>query len=285
MKTEITIGVLGNGFVGSAVANAFIETNNVKIFDKDPSKSNSTFEETIDQDIVFVCVPTPMKSADGADCNLNILENVFNDIENNNKRNDNVFVIKSTVPVGTTRRLQSEHFDLNILHSPEFLTAVNAKEDFINASRHVIGIPSRGSNQRKYQIVSKLFQSRFPNVLFLEMDSNESEFVKYACNCFLATKVAYFNEIKLLSDNMCLDWNEIMKGILSDTRIGKSHTSVPGPDGELGFGGTCFPKDINAFIKTLEKNNIDPLVMKAAWEQNKKVRKNWDWANNSSAVS
>jgi UDPglucose 6-dehydrogenase len=116
------------------------------------------------------------------------------------------------------------------------------------------------------------------------MDSNESEFVKYACNCFFATKVMYFNEIKLLADKMNLEWEIIMQGILSDGRISQSHANVPGHDGDNGFGGTCFPKDINAFIKTMENTGIEPMVMKSVWQQNKKVRKNWDWAKSESAV-
>ena len=116
------------------------------------------------------------------------------------------------------------------------------------------------------------------------MTSQESETVKYAANCFLATKVMFFNEIKLLVEKKEMDWDKIIDGVMTDGRIGTSHYQVPGPDGQKGFGGICFSKDINALIYTMKENNIDPLVLDAVWEQNKKIREYWDWQDNSSAV-
>ena len=81
-----------------------------------------------------------------------------------------------------------------------------------------------------------------------------------------------------------IDYETIVFGVGMDGRIGNSHTKVPGPDGDYGFGGTCFPKDINALIHTMEQYGVNPLVLKSVWEQNKNCRKNWDWAENSSAV-
>jgi len=89
----------------------------------------------------------------------------------------------------------------------------------------------------------------------------------------------------MLCDNISdINYDRILEGVASDRRIGHSHTYVPGPDGNCGFGGTCFPKDINALIHTMEEYEIDPLVLKAVWEQNKNIRKEWDWAENISAV-
>lgn len=277
-----TVGIIGNGFVGSAVLHAFKHYCDVKVYDKDPRRCINSEEETINQDIVFVCVPTPMTDAEGGECNLSIIEETLASIEHKNKRTDNVFVIKSTVPIGTTKKLQDRYKNLNIIHSPEFLTARNAKVDFLSASRHIIGIPDLNNDISKNLYV--LYKDRFPGSQIIVMSSDESEFVKYASNCFFATKVMYFNEIKLLSDKLNLDWNLIMQGILSDGRISQSHVNVPGYDGDRGFGGTCFPKDINAFIRTMESCDIDPLLLKSAWQQNKNVRKNWDWAHNESAV-
>jgi UDPglucose 6-dehydrogenase len=84
---------------------------------------------------------------------------------------------------------------------------------------------------------------------------------------------------------MNVDWNKILEGVMTDGRIGISHYQVPGHDGDFGFGGTCFPKDINAFIKTFEKNGIDPVVLKSAWNRNLSVRKNKDWEKSKSATS
>ena len=279
-----TIGVIGNGFVGGAIVHAFSSVYGVKIYDLAPHRATASFSEVVGQDLIFVCVPTPMKSADGADCNLSILHEVLKRIAKENKRTDNIVVIKSTVPIGTTRSLQDLYPNITIVHSPEFLTARNANQDFITSHRHIIGLPYKTNSNKNIEILYNLFVGCFPQSKVLIMDSSESEFVKYACNCFLATKVSFFNEIRLLADKFQLDWISVIGGILTDPRIGESHTEVPGPDGDFGFGGTCFPKDINALIHTMEKHGLSPTVLRAAWEQNKCVRKNWDWATQSSAV-
>ena len=117
------------------------------------------------------------------------------------------------------------------------------------------------------------------------MKSKESEFVKYFANSFFATKVSFFNEMFLLSDKLNLSWDKIVGGVMSDGRIGISHYQVPGHDGDFGFGGTCFPKDINAFIETFENEGIDPVLLKAVWNRNLSIRKNKDWEKSKSAVT
>ena len=179
------IGVVGNGFVGSAVANGFSKYD-VKIFDKNPEASKNSLEDVLDQDFVFVCVPTPMKDIMGDDCNLSIIESCFKEIEE--IRSNAIFIIKSTVPIGTTHRLQKSHPSINIVHSPEFLTAKFAKEDFLNADRHIVGYAKKKSIGEK---AAKLFKSAFPNIPCLMMKSDESESVKYIANCFFATKVRF----------------------------------------------------------------------------------------------
>jgi UDPglucose 6-dehydrogenase len=272
------IGVIGNGFVGSAIANGF-NAGDVKVFDKNPSVSQNTLEETLYQDFVFISVPTPMRDAMGADCNLSIIESCFDEIESIGSKA--IFIIKSTVPIGTTKSLQSKHPSLNIVHSPEFLTAKFAKEDFLNADRHIVGYTKKKSVGNK---VIQLFNKAFPNIQTVLMKSDESESVKYIANCFFATKVSFFNEIHILIDKLGLDWHSIINGVMSDKRIGQSHFQVPGHDGDKGFGGTCFPKDLNALIKTFEKNGLDPKLLKSAWDVNLNVRSDLDWSRSESAV-
>ncbi len=273
------IGVIGNGFVGSAVVNGFSKYD-VKVFDKNPDLSPDSFDDVLSQDFVFVCVPTPMKDTMGDDCNLSIIESCFQDIGLKGSRA--VFIIKSTVPIGTTANLQKLHPSIDIVHSPEFLTAKFAKEDFLNADRHIVGYVKKKSIGEK---VANLFKIAFPNIPCLTMKSDESESVKYIANCFFATKVSFFNEIFLLIEKLGLDWNSIINGVMGDRRIGDSHFQVPGHDGGKGFGGTCFPKDINALIETFEKNGIDPKILKAAWLVNLDVREDFDWGRSDSAVS
>ena len=273
------IGVIGNGFVGSAVSNGF-KNHDVRIFDKNTEISSHSINEVIAQDFVFVCVPTPMKNIMGDDCNLSIIESCFKEVEQIGS--NAIFIIKSTVPIGTTARLQKAHPTLNIVHSPEFLTAKFAKEDFLNADRHIVGYVKKKSTGEK---AANLFKKAFPNIPCLMMKSDESESVKYIANCFFATKVSFFNEIFLLIDKLGLDWNSIINGVMGDRRIGDSHFQVPGHDGDKGFGGTCFPKDINALIKTFEKNGLDSKLLKSAWSINLNVRKDLDWGRSDSAVN
>jgi nucleotide sugar dehydrogenase len=283
---NLEIGIIGNGFVGNAHFESFSKNfkDSTVVYDIDPVKSTATFRETVSKDIVFVCLPTPMFK-DSNECDLSYIENFFKDVNdlviNTESVKDTVFVIKSTVPVGTTERLNGIYENIKILHSPEFLTASNAHLDFMNPSRNIVG----GCPENGIALVSNFYKSKFPDTLCLTMNSNSSEFVKYFANTFFATKVSFFNEMYLLSDKLDLDWDCVVDGVMSDTRIGRSHHKVPGLDGDFGFGGTCFPKDINAFIKLFESYDIDPMVLKSVWKRNLTVRKNKDWESSKSAVS
>ena len=304
-----SIGVVGNGFVGNAIAQAFQEptlqktnTASVRIYDTNAAKGTHSLEDTVRSDFVFVCLPTPMTSADGGDCDTSILENFFDNLPVNTTKGQSptkshgmaygkksqaffeddvtIFVIKSTVPVGTTQRLCEKYPNLHIVHSPEFLTAASAVDDFLYADRHVVG-----GNKHLAHAVSDLYSSFFPHTPVISMSSNESEAVKYFANTFLAMKVTFFNQMKELCDSVEANWENVHEGVITDTRIGESHTQVPGPDGQCGFGGTCFPKDLNALIRTFEKNGVDASLLRDVWEYNKAVREEWDWANNTSAVT
>jgi len=273
-----TIGVIGNGFVGNAVAKGFENHLDVLIYDLDDTRSTHSYEDTLQCDFVFVCLPTPMIDAEGGRCNLSILDKFFKEASEVNTQA--TFIIKSTVPIGTTERLCNEYPNMNIIHNPEFLTAANAEYDFVNADRHVFG-----GSSNLVSSVAKMYQSIFPSIPIIKMKSTESECVKYFANCFLAAKVMIFNEMKMLCNELGdVNYDNIMDGVCSDDRIGHSHTHVPGPDGDYGFGGTCFPKDINSLINTMIDNGVDPIILKSVWDQNKNYRKNWDWVNNKSAV-
>ncbi len=272
------IGIIGNGFVGGAVAYGF-SNYEPRIYDIHPELSPNTLEEVLECDFVFICLPTPMVKPEGGECNLSIVENCLGSLPYNK---DQVLILKSTVPVGATRKFSEKYNLPNLVHCPEFLTAANANQDFVNADRTIIGSPSSISTYA-FKVVD-LFKSAFPDIPNHIMLSDESELVKYASNCFLATKVAFFNSICHLAENLGINYDTIRNGVLADPRIGKSHTVVPGPDGNYGFGGTCFPKDTNALIKTLENNNVSPEILKAVWSDNLSYRQDWDWAESESAV-
>jgi len=275
------IGVIGNGFVGSAIVSGFSLHANVKVFDKDNRKTINTIEDTINSsDYVFVGVPTPMEHVDGGKIDLSIMDSVFEDISRINKNDKTVFIIKSTVVPGTTRRYQEKYENLRIVFNPEFLTERSANLDFINTSRIILG-----GAQGDVDAVERLYRDRFPYTKIIKTDPTSAEFIKYMCNCFFATKISFMNEMYLMSEKLGTDWDNIMDGFISDGRIGNSHIEVPGHDGDLGFGGKCFPKDLNAFIEFFNENGVEPHVLQSVWQRNASVRTNIDWAQIDGAVS
>ena len=101
--------------------------------------------------------------------------------------------------------------------------------------------------------------------------------VKYFTNCFLATKVSFSNEIRQICEKIDVDYDKVVEYGLYDERLGKTHFSSPGPDLKFGFGGSCFPKDINALISFAKTLDIDPAVLESAWKKNLQVRPEKDW--------
>ena len=133
-----------------------------------------------------------------------------------------------------------------------------------------------------------MFSKAFPRADIIKTGSKTAEMVKYFINCFLATKVSFANEIKQICDSQEIDYDKVVEYALYDMRLGRSHFSCPGPDGSSGFGGHCFPKDLNAMMYIALKEGIDPQVMAGAWAKNLEVRESAlrDWeAMSGRAVS
>lgn len=275
-KKKVSIGVVGKGFVGTAVAHGFSHQTGygaeIRIYDKDPEKSQDTLDETVNKsEFIFLSVPTPADK-DGFN-DLSIVRSVLRDIESVCKSPDNIILVRSTVVPGTTRALQKEFPSLRMVFNPEFLTERSASFDFINQTRVILGGDKQHTNKVKY-----LYKNRFGDFLpVLETNYETAEMIKYMNNLFFATKVSFLNEMKLLGDKVGVDWSNAIEGFILDGRIGHSHLAVPGPDGKLGFGGSCFPKDIQALIKFGEQNNVDMNVLKGAWKTNLEVRPERDW--------
>jgi UDPglucose 6-dehydrogenase len=122
-----------------------------------------------------------------------------------------------------------------------------------------------------------MFRKAFPETTIIKTGSNTAEAVKYFTNCFLATKVSFANEFKQICDETDVDYDKVVEYALYDNRIGKTHFSTPGPDGRSGFGGSCFPKDLNALIYYATILGITPSVMKGVWNKNLEVRPQKDW--------
>jgi UDPglucose 6-dehydrogenase len=262
-KTKI--GIIGNGFVGEAQVFAFSPISDVYVYDINPLRSKDSLDSVHDCDFVFVCVPTPMYKDGSQD--ISYVENVFE-----NAKEKAIYILKSTVLPGTTKRISNLYKNLKIIFSPEFLTERTAKLDMLTQSRIILG-----GELELISSVRDLFLKRFKNKNIILTDSTTAELIKYMNNTFLATKVSIMNEFKLLNDKIGGNWEDALNGFSSDGRIGDSHLNVPGHDGKLGFGGTCFPKDVNAIIKFAKNNNINLNTVEGGWKTNLEVRSDKEW--------
>ena len=270
------IGICGQGFVGTAVKEGLKKFFNINTYDKF-KKVNSTVSSLEElskiSDIVFVCLPTPMNS-DGS-CHIDIVEEVltdFNYISSLGNQYCKLFVIKSTVPPGTTKMWNEKLTNIEIVFNPEFLTEANFVEDYKNQNRIILG----GKNKITAKI-KPIFSKAFPKVHLIKTDSTYAEMVKYVTNCFLSTKVSFANEMYQICEKLNIDYDKVIEYSKLDERLGYSHWSVPGPDGDFGFGGHCFPKDLNSLIFKAKELGIEPRILESTKKMNDKVRKNRDW--------
>tara|TARA_Y200000002_G_C22633631_1_gene643649 strand:+ start:56 stop:883 length:828 start_codon:yes stop_codon:yes gene_type:complete len=261
------LGVIGHGYVGESQSFAFSPSFDVRVYDKDSLKSTHSLNEVLDSDFIFVCVPTPMKKDGSQD--LSFVESFFK-----TAKDGPIYIIKSTIVPGTTSLLNEKFKNLKIVFSPEFLTERTAKLDILTQTRIILG-----GDKNLTSKVRKVYDIRFKNKSIIETDSLTAEYIKYMNNTFFASKVSIMNEFYRLANHLGVDWETALYGFVSDQRIGDSHLDVPGPDGKFGFGGTCFPKDINAFISFAKKNNVNMNVLEAAWKTNLEVRPERDWEN------
>jgi UDPglucose 6-dehydrogenase len=192
---------------------------------------------------------------------------------------ERIVVIKSTVPPGSVEQWNSmfNEAGLHIIFNPEFLTERNALEDMRNQDRIILGGPRPWINT-----VKQIFRVAFPNTKIIKTSSTTAEMVKYLTNNFLTVKVAFANEMyqvcnALDAAGLNVDYDKVVEYSKYDHRLGESHWNVPGPDGHLGFGGSCFVKDLNAMSKIADDLSVDTPVMDGAWKKNLEVRPERDW--------
>lgn len=287
----MNIGIIGQGFVGSAIREGLKAYHEVRAYDIEKDKCyNMDSDLTIDNlleksEIIFVCLPTPMRK-DGS-CDTRILESAIEDMYRIWKKNNpeprhadflsrqqskKVLVIKSTVIPGTTEKIASKYPGFDICFSPEFLTEANSFEDFKNQTRIIIG----GAGAKA---VKRMFRKPFPDIPIIITHSKTAEMVKYFTNCFLATKVTFANQMYDICQSSDIDYDKVCEYALYDGRIGKSHLAVPGPDNDRGFGGHCFPKDLAAMINFAMENKTPFLAsfLQDVQNYNELIRTNKDW--------
>jgi len=267
------VGIVGQGYVGKALKSGF-KSDRIEINTYDKYLSNESSVKNIKElillsEIIFVCVPTPMKK--NGECFTEIVEEVVKEIDSF-ADNRKTVIIKSTVPPGTTDRLNKIYKKVSLVFNPEFLTEANFLDDFKNQKYLILG-----GDKKDLVLISNLYSIVFPEIKMNHTTSINAEIVKYFLNTYLATKVSFANEMKTLCDLVDANYDEIVNLVIQDTRIGKSHLMVPGPDGKLGFGGSCFPKDINALLAFSKSLNIEMSVIESAIKANLRLRPERDW--------
>ena len=263
------IGIIGQGFVGNAVYQKFKKSFKVKTYDtKGMIYCNGNEQETLDNEVVFICLPTPMNQ-DGS-CHTDIVEAAIKRVFEFGVAK--TVVIKSTIPPGTCAKWNKQFKSIDVVFNPEFLTEANAVQDFENQTRIILGGPRTSTTKLK-----TVFSKVFPKATIIKTDSTYAEMVKYVTNSFLATKVSFANEMYQICGGLEIDYDKVIEYATYDERLGKSHWSVPGPDGDFGYGGHCFPKDVKALIDLSHDLNVSPRILTSVDCKNNEVRENRDW--------
>ncbi|NOT93160.1 UDP-glucose dehydrogenase family protein [Ferruginibacter sp.] len=296
------IAVVGTGYVGLVTGTCFAETgNDVICVDIDKTKVDklssgqitiyepgleklflrnqkegrlhftTVLEDAIkDAKVVFLALPTPPGEDGSAD--LKYILGVANDLGKLIKEDDYKIIIdKSTVPVGTADRVKAaiinngaSEASFAVVSNPEFLREGVAVEDFMKPDRVVIGTESEKAKKVLLDLYAPFVRQGNP-IIF--MDEKSAELTKYAANSFLATKITFMNEIAQLCERLGADVDMVRKGIGSDDRIGKRFL-FPG----IGYGGSCFPKDVQALVKSSTQVDYDFKILNAVMDVNEKQK-------------
>ena len=296
------LAVVGTGYVGLVTGTCFAETGNdvicvdidegkVKklrkgiipifepglelLFERNIKDGRLTFttqlhEAIRDASVIFLCLPTPQGEDGSADLKyiLGVADDLGKFFKAEQKIGFKVLVDKSTVPVGTSEKVRNAvkkhapNFDFDVASNPEFLREGMAVEDFMKPERVVIGT----SNSKTKAVLDALYEPfvRSGNPIYF-MDEKSAEMTKYASNSFLATKISFMNEIANLCELTGAEVDKVRVAMGADSRIGKRFL-FPG----IGYGGSCFPKDVIALINTANENKYDFQILKSVYDVNKK---------------
>lgn len=291
------VSVIGTGYVGLVSGTCFAEIgHDVTCIDIDENKINklkagkspiyepglsdllmrnikanrlhfsTEFDAVADSKVIFLAVGTP--SAEDGSADLKYLHSAATSVAKK-LAPEAIVVIKSTVPVGTSVEVkqvieQNSKVSFHIVNNPEFLKEGTAVEDFMRPDRVIIGHQDLMAAEVMQELYAPLVRQGNPVYL---MSNLSAEMSKYTANCFLATKISFINEIARLCDATGADIEEVRKGIASDKRIG-GHFLYPGP----GYGGSCFPKDVKALVKTAHNHGMELKIVHAAEEVNEEQK-------------
>ena len=300
----MNITVIGTGYVGLVTGSCFSYTgNNVICLDVDKDKINDLqqgkipiYEPGLDKiidccienscltfscnvkksiqnsDIIFLAVGTPMKRNGSSD--LSYIKKAGKDIGKYINKHK-IVITKSTIPVGTTYKIKKiiqdeidkrkENIKFDIANNPEFLKQGKAVNDFISPNRIIVGVENK-KNRKLFKKLYKPFSINHEKLIF--MDIKSSELTKYAANAMLATKISFINEMSNIAERVGADINEVRLGIGSDDRIGYKFIYP-----SVGYGGSCFQKDINAIVHSSKKYGYKPEIINAVNKVNENQKK------------
>lgn len=296
----MNLSVIGTGYVGLVSGTCFAEMgNHVLCVDNNPDKLNKLVNGTVpiyepglevlyhrnvekrrllftsdlkkavlETNMIFLCLPTPQGEDGSADLKhvFEVAHQIGNILKENKPKDFKIIVNKSTVPVGTSKQVTAilEEYgfkNFEVVSNPEFLREGYAVEDFMKPDRIVIGAKSKDVFDKMKLLYEPFVRQGNP---IFEMDPESSEVTKYAANSYLAMRITFMNELANFCEVVGANVEMVRKGIGSDTRIGKRFL-FPG----IGYGGSCFPKDVNALIKTSEDYNSQMKILKVVDQVNK----------------
>ncbi len=278
---KATVGLVGHGYIGKAVDHFFNRHCRVLVYDKADASLQTLSDVVREAEIIFIAVPTPMKNDGGVYTGIveEVISNIREEALKQNRNLDSfVCIIKSTVYPGFTKEMQMKYFGMRIVFSPEFLTEKNSITDFLHTNRIIVG-----GEEEDALVVCKYFQSVQPKrvdenqLMLIACSPTVAETVKLYANGMLATKIMFSNEMYQLCQKIGIVYEEVRSLAVLDSRIGSHHTLVPGIDGDVGYGGHCFPKDLNALKRFFQEQGVPEKVITAVIERNDELRQKKDW--------
>ena len=253
------VSIIGLGFVGGSMKKSFeLKGSVVKGYDKFKDDTDS-FDDCLDSEIAFLALPTIFDEEQMSyDCSC--IEEVCERLVKS--QYEGVVVIKSTVEPTTTEKLCDTYPSLKFVHNPEFLTAATAYEDFHNQTHIVLG-KGKTATDEDINTLIQFYSKYYPDAEVSTCTSTESESMKSFVNCFYAVKIQFFNELYALCEKMNCDYDVVKDLMLKNKWINPMHTDVPGVDGQLSYGGYCFPKDTNALLHYMKREGTHHKILEA----------------------
>lgn len=265
------VGIVGLGFVGSSIKHSFYSKGIVSVcYDKykNENKEIVFLLRCLDCPIIFLALPTPYDTNRG-EYDKSALHEVCEYL--NNRGYNGTVVIKSTIEPGSTEAFANEYIYLNIVHNPEFLTANTSYDDFHN-QKHIVlgysGLCKEGAIER----IKEFYKKYYNNAVISVCTATESESMKIFANSFYSVKVQFFTEMYLTCNKIGCSYNLVKNMILNNGWVNPMHTNVPGPDGNISYGGMCLPKDTRALSSFMDRLNIPNEVIKSCANERDTMR-------------